>query len=90
VAAVDCTGFEADDDPVDGATASGTCGQYDLSLFATAADRDDYLNANQATDSPDTFLVGANWLVQLRADGSLDELNTVLAKLGGFIVPTGS
>ena len=90
VTAIGCTDYKADKTPVDGATASGECGGFDLSLFATAADRDTYLNANQAESNPDTFLVGANWLVQQGPKANLAPLNDLLAKLGGFIVPTGS
>ena len=92
VAAIDdACGTWKQDDAVAKAVASGTCGQtYVLSLYETAAIRDEALNADQASDDPGIFLVGANWLVQAGPKGEMADIVKLHDSLGGFVVPTGS
>jgi hypothetical protein len=92
IAAIDdsCDDF-TQDDAVTKAVASGTCGKkLILSLYETAAIRDEVLNEDQASDNPGTFLVGANWLVQAGPAGDYEDIVKLHDVLGGFIVPTGS
>lgn len=92
IAAIDdsCDAFKQDD-AVAKAVASGTCGQkLVLSLYETAAIRDEVLNEDQASDDPGTFIVGANWLVQAGPKGDYKDIVKLHDALGGFIVPTGS
>jgi maltose-binding protein MalE len=71
------------------ATGAATCGsKLTIAVFATAADRDEMVNAAEAKTTPDLILVGANWVVV--ASEQNDDLSPLQLKLGGFIVPQGS
>lgn len=67
------------------------CGDLELTVYATAADRDTVVNKALGDEkSTRVFLVGANWLIAAPDGNDSIELVDLIPGLGGFVVPQGS
>lgn len=70
---------------------AGTCGDdYVLQVFPSAAERDVAVNAEQGKTKPTPQAIGANWIVTAAKKSDITDMGAIVAKLGGFIAPTGS